>query len=225
MRVLLSGQRSFGYEVFDLLRQRRDVEVVAVSAPLDRRDGRRDRLGDAVDRMGIARIEAGQLRAAAVPPGVDLIVCAHSHDFISRQTRAAARLGAVGYHPSLLPLHRGRDAVRWAVRLRERVTGGTVFWLSDQVDAGPVAAQAYCFVRPGDTAADLWRRELRPMGLRLIGRVLDDLGAGRIVSVPQDEALATWEPSLDAAPLYRPDLIQIGAAPEGYVIDRLGGAR
>ena len=48
---------------------------------------------------------------------------AHSHDFIGRKTRALSRLGALGYHPSLLPLHRGRDAIRWAVHMRVRCLG------------------------------------------------------------------------------------------------------
>jgi methionyl-tRNA formyltransferase len=56
----------------------------------------------------------------------------------------------------------------------ERVTGGTVYWLGD-VDAGDVAAQEHVFIRPDDTAEELWQRELFPLGLRLFERVLIDL--------------------------------------------------
>ena len=136
---------------------------------------------------------------------------AHSHDFIGRKTRALSRLGALGYHPSLLPLHRGRDAIRWAVHMRERVTGGTCYWMTDDVDAGPVAAHDWCFIRPEDDARSLWSRELAPMGLRLFERVLAVLAARRVVCIPQDSSLATWEPAFDGAPrLRRPDLLQIG---------------
>jgi len=44
-----------------------------------------------------------------------------------RRTRARARVAAIGYHPSLLPLHRGRDALRWTIRDGDRVTGGSVY--------------------------------------------------------------------------------------------------
>ena len=57
----------------------------------------------------------------------------------------------------------------------DRVAGGTVYWLDDLVDGGPIAAQDWCFVRPDDTPSTLWRRELFPMGLRLIDQVLGDL--------------------------------------------------
>jgi len=35
------------------------------------------------------------------------------------------------------------------------------------------------------------------MGLQLLGDVLDDVAAGRLVKRPQDELLATWEPAFD----------------------------
>lgn len=104
--------------------------------------------------------------------------------------RPAARLGAIGYHPSLLPLHRGRDAVHWAVRLRERVIGGSIYCLNDTVDGGPIAARAPVFIRPADDARSLWARELAPLGLRLLEKVLRDL-EGNII-IREEHTLATY---------------------------------
>lgn len=91
--------------------------------------------------------------------------------------------------------------------MRDRVAGGSVYWLSDNVDGGDVAAQEWCFVRPDDDASSLWRRELFPIGVRLLNRVVDDVSAGVLVRVPQDEELATWEPSWSRPPLRRPELL------------------
>lgn len=215
MNVLLSGQKAFGAAVLELLLAH-GHNVAAVSCPPQTSDGRPDRLWALAARLGVPLIRSGTLSAATMPGGVDLIVCAHGHDFIGTATRCKARLGAIGYHPSLLPLHRGRDAVYWTLKMGDKVAGGSVYWLTDVVDGGPVAAQGWCFTRPGDTPAGLWRRELFPMGLRLFDSVLGDLEAGLIVSVPQDQALATWEPSVGRPPVYRPDLIPIGPAPEGF---------
>lgn len=220
LNIFLSGQKSFGAAVLALLLERGE-RVVGVAAPAYRDapdGGKLDKLRFAAERAGVPWLPASDLRADTMPRGVDLIVCAHSHAFIGRRTRQKTRLGAIGYHPSLLPRHRGRDAVRWTVKMGDPVTGGSVFWLDDNVDAGPLAAQEFCFVRPGDTPQELWRRELFPMGLRLIARVLDDIGRGVLVQVAQDEALATWEPSWGRAPLYRPDLPQLGSGPAGYVV-------
>ena len=108
-------------------------------------------------------------------------------------------LGALGYHPSLLPRHRGRDAVRWAIHMGDHVTGGTVYWMDDGADTGPMAAQGWCWVRPGDTAEELWRRDLGPLGVRLFARALGAIEAGCPLAVPQDPELATWEPAFGPA--------------------------
>lgn len=97
-----------------------------------------------------------------VPDGVDLIVAAHSHAFIGRATRARAAVAAIGYHPSLLPLHRGRDAIRWTIRDGDKVTGGSVYHLTERTDGGPIAAQEHLFVPPGSTPETLWREHLAP---------------------------------------------------------------
>ena len=209
-RVFISGQKHFGAQVFNLCRLL-GLEVAGVSAPPFGSDGKRaDRLREAAEKAEVPWMPSGTLTADTLPAGIDLIICAHSHDFVGQRTRLKARLGAIGYHPSLLPLHRGRDAVRWAIKMGDRVTGGSIYWLTDNIDAGPIAAQSWCFIRPDDTPEELWRRDLFPLGLMLMEKCLCDLRRGVIVAVPQDEKLASWEPSFDRAPLHRPDLLLIG---------------
>lgn len=218
MNVLLAGQKWFGAEVFDALRALPGVSVRAVSAPHD------DRLARAAWRRGVEVLPAGGLRAETMPAGVDLIVAAHSHDFIGERTRLRARWGGIGYHPSLLPLHRGRDAVRWALRMRERVTGGTVYRLSNRMDGGAILAQRHVLIRPDDTAEALWRRDLGPLGVELLRGVVAEFAAGGYVAGrEQDEGLATWEPSIDRPPAFRPDLLMLPAPRDDDLEDMAGG--
>jgi len=212
MKLYVCGQKAFGAAVFQMCVEQ-DYEVVGTSAPLtSSRDPKKpDRLRAASDAKGVPCLPAGMLDAESLPDDVDLILAAHSHDFIGRRTRLKTKLGAIGYHPSLLPLHRGRDAVRWAVKMGDRVAGGTIYWLSDNIDAGDMAAQDYCFIEPSETPEELWRAKLFPMGVRLFARVLDDLSDGHVVAVPQEESIATWEPSWERPPLRRPDLTMIGS--------------
>ncbi len=207
MKILLTGQKRFGRDVLHLI-EGMGHTVVAVCAPGQDVGGfAEDKLHFSAAYSGCRLIPAGTLRAETVPEGTDLIIAAHSHDFVGRKTRLRARLGAIGYHPSLLPLHRGRDAIAWTIKMRERVAGGSVYWLNDTVDGGPIAAQDWCFVRPEDDARELWSRELAPMGLHLFERVLRDLAAGTEVRVKQDHSLATWEPACSGQPrLFRPEL-------------------
>jgi len=106
----------------------------------------------------------------------DLLISVGSFEFVPRPIRDAASW-SIGYHPSLLPLYRGPRAVEEAIAAGESVTGGTVYHLTDDFDAGSVVFQDWCFVRKGETSADLWRRALAPMGVDLILRAVDHLHA------------------------------------------------
>lgn len=198
IRIFLIGSRAFGCAARDLITRRGGFALVGICSP----EG-----DDLATSTVVPAVHTANPAAGMLPPDTDLIIAAHNHRFIPPAMLAATRLGGLSYHPSLLPLHRGRDAIFWTLRDHDRVTGGTVYWLDEQVDGGPIAAQEWCFVRPDDTPSTLWRRELFPMGLRLIDRVLGDLLAGRVQRQPQDEALATWEPNLT-----RPALAAGGAA-------------
>lgn len=190
MKVMIVGQKWLAAELVTLCLGRGD-EVTAVSAP--RAD---DRLAALASNEGIPFCQVQRrLDADWVPSGVDVILAAHAHVFITAAARAKARYGALGYHPSLLPRHRGRDAVRWAIHMGDPVTGGTVYWLDDGADTGPIAAQDWCWIRPGDTPEQLWRRDLGPMGLRLFSEVLSKLDRGDLPKAGQEERLATWEPA------------------------------
>lgn len=216
MRIALAGTRSFGAAVLQMLHEEQDVfdidiQFVITPNPDDRTTTKASNL---VYPIG------GQITPADVKRyGVDLLVCAHTHVFIGAETRRALKLGAIGYHPSLLPRHRGRDAIKWTIKMGDPVTGGTVYWLDNGVDTGPIESQKHVLIAPGETASDLWRGKLFPLGVRMLRDAVERVASGTIVQQPQDEKLATWEPSWERAPLYRPELPQIGRMPEGYHLE------
>src|ERR1700686_5419470 len=133
--------------------------------------------------------------ASAIAPGTALIITAHSHARVSSEALARSRLGGIGYHPSLLPRHRGIAAVEWTVREGDPIAGGSIYHLAEQMDAGAIAAQDWCFVRKGETARELWERALAPMGLDLLVRVIREAKiTGKLPATPQDEQFATRAP-------------------------------
>src|SRR6185312_6481758 len=146
MRITLVGSRHFGVTTLQMLRQH-GVDVVRVV------------VADAEDRLAAAARESGievavqanpkLVVASEIAPATDLIVTAHSHARISKEALAAARLGGIGYHPSLLPRHRGIAAVEWTVKEGDPIAGGTVYHLAERMDTGAIAAQEWCFVRKG----------------------------------------------------------------------------
>lgn len=127
MRIVIVGQKWLGAEVFALCQRRGDT-LAAVLVPPGA-IAAADRLAQAAGAAGVPVVEAARVCAGEIPAGVDVILAAHAHVFITSAARQATRYGALGYHPSLLPRHRGRDAIRWALHMGDKVTGGSVYWL------------------------------------------------------------------------------------------------
>jgi methionyl-tRNA formyltransferase len=194
MRITLIGSRHFGVTSLEMLRKH-DVEVIRVV------------VADAEDRLAAAARSAGievtvqadpkLVVASEIADGTDLIVTAHSHARVSREALATARLGGIGYHPSLLPRHRGIAAVEWTIREGDPIAGGTIYHLADRMDAGAIAAQDWVFVKKGETARELWERALAPLGQKLLADIIDYAKTHKTLpSRPQDEQFATLAPKL-----------------------------
>ena len=194
MRITLVGSRHFGVATLNLLRGHGVDVVRVVVADSD------DRLAATARDAGIEVVVQANpklVAASEIADHTDLIVTAHSHARVSKQALAAAKLGGIGYHPSLLPRHRGLAAVEWTIKEGDPIAGGSVYHLAERMDAGAIAAQDWCFVRKGETARELWERALAPLGLRLLGEVIDYAKIhGTVPAKPQDEQFATKAPAL-----------------------------
>jgi glycine cleavage system regulatory protein/folate-dependent phosphoribosylglycinamide formyltransferase PurN len=195
MKCVLVGSRFFGATVFESLRKEEGVVIANVVTP-----AADDRLAVAARNAGVAVhvLENPKLVPGdAIADGADLILAAHTHARVSDDALARSRLGGIGYHPSLLPRHRGIAAVEWTVLEGDPIAGGSVYHLSHGWDAGAIAAQDWCFVQKGETARELWERALAPMGLALLARVVQFARAsGTLPAEPQDPRFATKAPMI-----------------------------
>ena len=195
MKCALVGSRYFGASVFEALRKEEGIEFTSVVTIAED-----DRLAIAARAAGIAvhilenpRIVPGE----AIAEGTDIILAAHTHARVSDEALARARLGGIGYHPSLLPRHRGIAAVEWTILEGDPIAGGSIYHLADGWDAGAIAAQDWCFVGKGETARELWERALAPMGLSLLSKVIHHARLqGELPAYPQDPAFATKAPMI-----------------------------
>lgn len=194
MRITLVGSRHFGVATLNMLRAH-GVKVARVVV----HDGE-DRLAAAAraaDIEVVVQADPKFVTASEIAPDTDLIVTAHSHARVSKEALAKARHGGIGYHPSLLPRHRGMAAVEWTIKEGDPIAGGSIYHLADRMDAGAIAAQDWVFVKKGETARELWERALAPLGLRLLAEVIDLAKKnGGLPAKPQDEQFATKAPSL-----------------------------
>ena len=195
MKCALVGSRYFGASVFEALRKEDGIEFTSVVAP------------SADDRLAVAARAAGLtvhvlenprfVPGDAIAEGTDLIIAAHTHARVSDEALARSRLGGVGYHPSLLPRHRGIAAVEWTIMEGDPIAGGSVYHLADGWDAGAIAAQDWCFVAKNETARELWERALAPMGIALLSKVVHHARLqGQVPAYPQDPRYASKAPMI-----------------------------
>ena len=194
MKCTLIGSRYFGAAVLANLLEDGHEVVRVVAAAED-------------DRLAVAAREAklplSILESPRKVPGSDLhedcdvIIAAHTHAFVTPEALARARLGAFGYHPSLLPRHRGIAAVEWTLLEGDPIAGGSIYHLDAGWDDGAIAAQDWCFVVKGESARELWERALSPMGLKLIRQVVNHAAEhDEIPAYPQDARFATKAPMI-----------------------------
>jgi len=92
------------------------------------------------------------------------------------------KIGMIGAHASLLPHHRGRAPINWALIKGEKQTGNSLIWLDQKVDAGDIIDQIPIPVTPYDTCATIYERVAetnREMILRALRKIRDGECPGR----------------------------------------------
>ncbi|MDA0364983.1 MAG: methionyl-tRNA formyltransferase [Chloroflexi bacterium] len=195
MRIVLFGQAAFGRDVLNALREAGE-DVVAVSTP--RPGSRPDPLFEAAGEAGLPVIETPALRQdgpfeqyLALKP--ELLVFAFVTDIVRKRVLEAATHGAIQYHPSLLPLHRGRTAMNWPIIAGEQTTGLTIFWVDEGIDTGPILLKREVELRPTDTVGTIYFDRLYPMGVEALVEATRMVREGTAPREAQDHSLGTYE--------------------------------
>ncbi len=201
MRILLIGQAAFAAKTLESMLARGD-DVVAVYAPPDRPGGRPDPLKDTAASKDIpvyqpTTYKDDQVFAEYKEIKPDLTVLAFVTDIIPARYFEVPTQGAICYHPSILPRHRGSSAINWAVIMGAAKTGLTIFWPDGGIDTGEILLQKEIDVGPGDTTGSLYFNYLFPMGVEAILESIDLIKEGKAPRISQDEAQATYEPPCD----------------------------
>lgn len=205
MRIVFMGSAELACPALEALLDAGADEVAAVVTQPPRPRGRRLQAEPCpVMKQAVARglrvldpesardpAFVGALRALAP----DAIVLVAYGQFLNREVLDTPSRGCLNLHPSLLPRYRGAAPIAWAVARGETVTGVTVMFMNDRMDAGDIVLQEESVVDPEDTAITLGARLAR-QGAGLLVRALDLVRRDAAPRRPQDEARVTWAPRL-----------------------------
>ena len=115
----------------------------------------------AIPSKGLQREAYDRLVVAALNEArVELVCLAGFMRLLSPYFVAAFPGRILNIHPSLLPSFPGLEAQRQALEYGVKFSGCTVHLVDENLDAGPIVAQAIVPVKPGDTEETLAARIL-----------------------------------------------------------------
>jgi len=103
--------------------------------------------------------------------------------------------GCINLHASLLPSYRGAAPIHRAIMNGEKETGVTTMWITAQMDAGDIILQERLPISSTATTGEIHDR-LAAIGAELLVHTLNLVAAGEAPRQHQDEALATYAPTL-----------------------------
>jgi len=167
------------------------VAVVTLPGPVDPTRSGQVAFGEAAARVGADLIEAADINSpevvaavAAVEP--ELIFVVGWSQLLREPILATAGRATYGMHPTLLPRHRGRAPIPWAILTGLARTGVTLFEITDPTaDSGPIVGQVEVPIAADETATTLYRR-LAEAHVELVRASVPLIVAGSAPRVAQD---------------------------------------
>lgn len=185
--ILASGSgTNFDAIAVAIEEKRLDAEIAVVvcnrpSAPVLAKARARGLDTVEIDHSGFPNRTAFDLAMidALAAHGVNLVVMAGFDRLVTRELLSRYPDRVLNIHPALLPAFKGLDAQRQAFEYGVRIAGATVHLVDEQMDHGPIIAQAAIPIRSGDDENSVRQRILEeehvlyPLAIQLFaeGRV------------------------------------------------------
>jgi len=172
--------------------------VVTLPGPIDPNRSGQCSFDEPATSLGVPLLKFENVNAPETVEAVravepDSIFVVGWSQLVHEELIALAPKGVFGMHPSLLPRHRGRAPIPWAILSGLARTGVTLFEIVDATaDSGPIVGQIGVAVAPDETATTLMDKVTRAH-VELIRKCLPLLAAGTAPRRQQDARRAsTW---------------------------------
>ena len=201
MRIIFMGTPDFAVPALKALAESEKHEVSLVVTQPDRPKGRSKKPAPSDVKLcageyGIPVFQPEKVREKEAVNRLrreeaDIIVVAAFGQILPKEILEMPRYGCVNIHGSLLPAYRGAAPIQWAVLDGQKETGDTIMQMNEGLDTGDILTQEKVELAPDETAGSLYER-LSEMGGPLLLRTLDEIAAGTVTPVPQDDAKSCY---------------------------------
>jgi methionyl-tRNA formyltransferase len=172
------------------------VGVVTLPGPIDPNRSGQCSFDDVADRLGAQLVETEDVNADETLAALDdlapeLVFVVGWSQLVRDPLIALAREGVFGMHPTLLPRHRGRAPIPWAILSGLARTGVTLFEIVDSTaDSGAIVGQVVVEIAPDETATTLFER-LAQAHVEIVREYVPQLLTRTAPRVPQDPRRAS----------------------------------
>ena len=175
------------------------VGVVTLPGPADPNRSGQCSFVELAGRLGARLIETADVNSPETIAAVrevepDQIFIVGWSQLVLDEFIGLAKHGVFGMHPTLLPRHRGRAAIPWAILSGLAKTGVTLFEIVDgTADSGPIVGQVEVPLVPDETATTLYSR-ITEAHVDLVREVVPRLLEGSAPRIEQDTRRASAWP-------------------------------
>lgn len=122
----------------------------------------------------------------------DLIFCIGWSHLISKDILKIPVNGVIGYHPTDLPLNRGRNPLIWTIALGLKKSASTFFFITDKVDDGKIINKQKFSIPKNYNAKDLYNKVIKiskKQVLDICAKIKNNL---KIKSIDQKGKVSHW---------------------------------
>ncbi len=115
------------------------------------------------------------------------LVCVVSYGVIlPKSFLKIPKFGCINVHPSMLPKYRGPAPIQWSILNGDKITGVTIMYLNEQMDAGDIIMQEEVEIDDYETTGELWNR-LSTIGAKLLIKSVRKIEDGTVSRTKQSE--------------------------------------
>ncbi len=204
MRILFMGTPEFAASYLDFLIQKK-FNVVAVISQKDKPRGRGQKLlptpvKEVAQKYGIPVFQPSKLNEEGLEiienyrPDIGIVV---AYGRLLRKPFLDA-IPLYNVHTSLLPKYRGPAPMQRAIENGERVTGVTIFKISEGMDEGDIALQRAFELEECEPFGSVYEKFIK-YGTELLQEFLRNYP---VTLTPQDHSKATYAPKIEKKDLY-----------------------
>lgn len=206
LKVAYFGTPQFAVSILDELKKAGIIPALVVTAP-DKPQGRGLTLTpppvkvwadqEGIDVMQPNTLKDDQVKEMFENTEWDVFVVAAYGKILPSWVLDLPRKGVLNVHPSLLPRFRGPSPIESAILEDEKETGVSIMLLDEEVDHGPVLAQASIEIEEWPLRARDLEKVLAEEGGKLLAEALPLWVKGEIDAEEQNHELATFTKKIE----------------------------